>query len=80
MEELMKVSDYWTGNSTTTFTCKKPSNSISVYNTGANTLTFQINDITISVPIATAFEDTFDIFNTVTVTATDTYKVIVKSY
>lgn len=50
-----------------------------IYNTGDETLSFEINGIKIEVDSGYGFSDEFEAFTQVTIIATGTYKIIVKS-
>jgi hypothetical protein len=68
----------FSGSTTTTYTCSSECNGFGIINTGASDLTFTINDITITVSSGESFENVFESFSSVVVTATDTFKAIVK--
>ncbi len=66
-----------TGNSDETITPGK-AKEISMYNTGAASLTFTIRGITINVPAGITFDDAFADFHIFTIAATDTWQYVVR--
>lgn len=66
------------GTGNTAITCAKPSIGFAIKNTGAASLTITINAITITVAASETFDDNFNVFNSVTIAATDTFKYLVR--
>lgn len=74
------VEDYWEGNSNTTKTYQTNMNGISISNDGVEKLTFSINGITRTVYAGEVYTAQFkQPFTSVSVTATDLYRVEVLS-
>ena len=75
-----KVLGTFNASTTTVYTCPKACHMFSIINKGAADLTFTINGITITVEVTQCFEDYFEEFKTVTVTATTAFSAIVKGF
>ena len=82
MEQVLypKILGTFNASTTTIYTCPKVCNVFAIVNKGAADLTFTINGITITVEVTQAFEDWFEDFTTVTVTATTAFSAIVKGW
>jgi len=73
------IQEYFSGSTTATHTLKHKSRSIALANDGATDLTVTINNITITVKVGEYFEDVFELFETVKVTTTSAYRLIVRA-
>jgi hypothetical protein len=72
------VTEYYSGSSTTTKTASYMKwNYVSIANDDTSTaLTFTVNGITITVLAGEAFQDTFKLFQTITITTTVAYRLV----
>ena len=80
MQEYMKVFEKISGTATVTHRCARKSNGFALLNKGASDVTFTINGITITVPFSTSFEDSFEDFTTVIITATTAFEAVIKGF
>lgn len=72
------VRDYFEGSADTEKNYTHTMIGFAIVNKGSATLTFEINGMTIPVDAGEAWDDCFEPFNTVTITATGEFKAVVR--
>lgn len=74
----LKVQQSVSGATTQTIICNSQANSIVCYNDSGANLTLLINGITCTTKTGEMFDESFEPFNNVTVTATGAYRILLR--